>query len=107
MKKQSLTGRRQNGGGQGLAHGLGHHVADQRVGRQREGDALAPHGDSAEGHHLRIVPENRHQLGRENVAHNACRHQKQRAPLDAEAEALPHPVIELGAVVEAADRLKP
>ena len=85
---------------------MGHHIADQGVGGQREGDALAPHGPRAEGYHLRIVPENGDQLGGKDQSRYGDHDQKDRAPFDTEPEALTDPVIELGTVVEAAYRLE-
>lgn len=106
MKNTPCRAAARNVARDGPADGLLHHVGDDEPALQGEGQALEPQSRGAAGDDLRVVPEQSNQLGGENIAQSADHHQEQEGILHAEPEAVLHPLIELGSVVEAADRLE-
>ena len=73
---------------------------------QAEGHALEPQSRRTDGDDLRIVPEDGYKLRCPGKARRADSQQQHERHLDAEPEALLHPMVQAGAVVEAAHRLK-
>ena len=105
-EEDPLAGHGDEGSSGGLADGLEHHVAHDNPAGKAQRDALEAQGHSANFNDLWVVPEQGDELGREGKAQGADRQKKAEGGLYAEPEPLLHPVVELRAVVEAADGLE-
>ena len=92
-EEDALTGGGEEGSRDGAADGLLHHVAHDDPALGREADALEPQCRRTAFYDRRIIPEQPDELGGENKHQRADAHQKAQRGLDAEPEALPHPVI--------------
>ena len=75
-EEDTLPGHGEEGGGNGAADGLQHHVAHDDPALEAEGHALEAQGRGTDGNDLRIIPEQGNQIRCKNQAEYADDSQK-------------------------------
>ena len=105
-EEDALPGDCQEGGGNGFAGDLLGHIAHNDPALEGETAALQPQGQRAVADHIRIIPEQSDNLGRENGNQSSHTAQKSERTLYAEPKAFLYPLVKLGTIIETAEGLE-